>query len=133
MSLLPCQVDSLPLCHLATEATNSVTIQERNPSKGRGLLQAPHSPLANLQMTAFVGERIPVQPAVTRMVGGHVIQRNQMVPCSLKEPDSHVWMGRIPNLTELLLATRQWHPTPVPLPGKSHGQRSLVRCSPWGR
>ena len=28
---------------------------------------------------------------------------------------------------------RQWHPTPVLLPGKSHGQRSLVGCSPWGR
>ena len=28
---------------------------------------------------------------------------------------------------------RQWHPTPALLPGKSHGQRSLVGCSPWGR
>ena len=28
---------------------------------------------------------------------------------------------------------RQRHPTPVLLPGKSHGQRSLVGCSPWGR
>ena len=28
---------------------------------------------------------------------------------------------------------RQWHPTPVLLPGKSHGGRSLVGCSPWGR
>ena len=27
---------------------------------------------------------------------------------------------------------RQQHPTPVLLPGKSHGQRSLVGCSPWG-
>ena len=27
---------------------------------------------------------------------------------------------------------RQWHPTPVLLPGKFHGQRSLVGCSPWG-
>ena len=27
----------------------------------------------------------------------------------------------------------QWHPTPVLLPGKSHGRRSLVGCSPWGR
>ena len=27
---------------------------------------------------------------------------------------------------------RQWHPTPVLLPGKSHGQRSLVDCRPWG-
>ena len=28
---------------------------------------------------------------------------------------------------------RQWPPTPVLLPGKSHGQRSLVGCSSWGR
>ena len=28
---------------------------------------------------------------------------------------------------------RQWHPTPVLLPGKSHGWRSLEGCSPWGR
>ena len=31
------------------------------------------------------------------------------------------------------LRRRQWHPTPVLLPGKSHGRRSLVGCSPWGR
>ena len=27
---------------------------------------------------------------------------------------------------------RRWHPTPVLLPGKPHGQRSLVGCSQWG-
>ena len=27
---------------------------------------------------------------------------------------------------------RQWHPTPVLLPGKSCGRRSLVGCGPWG-
>ena len=27
---------------------------------------------------------------------------------------------------------KQWYPTPVLLPGKSHGWRSLVGCSPWG-
>ena len=31
------------------------------------------------------------------------------------------------------VSPRQWHPTPVLLPGKSHGQRSLVGCSPRGR
>ena len=36
--------------------------------------------------------------------------------------ESSIWQRR-----------RQWHPTPVLLPGKSHGQRSLVGCSPWGR
>ena len=29
-------------------------------------------------------------------------------------------------------SNRRWHPTPVLLPGKSHGRRSLVGCSPWG-
>ena len=28
---------------------------------------------------------------------------------------------------------RQWHPTPVLLPGESHGWRSLEGCSPWSR
>ena len=27
---------------------------------------------------------------------------------------------------------RQWQPTPVRLPGKFHGRRSLVGCSRWG-
>ena len=27
---------------------------------------------------------------------------------------------------------RQWHSTPILLPGNSHGRRSLVGCSPWG-
>ena len=35
-------------------------------------------------------------------------------------------------LPSLVYQRRQWHPTPVLLPGKSHGRRSLVGCSPWG-
>ena len=35
--------------------------------------------------------------------------------------------------SSILSWRRQWHPTPVLLPGKSHGWRSLVGCSPWGR
>ena len=29
--------------------------------------------------------------------------------------------------------SRKWQPTPESLPGKSHGHRNLVDCSPWGR
>ena len=39
--------------------------------------------------------------------------------------------GRV--LPPSLPGWRQWHPTPVLLPRKSHGRRSLVGCSPWGR
>ena len=34
---------------------------------------------------------------------------------------------------KLYYRRRQWHPTPVLLPGKSHGRRSVEGCSPWGR
>ena len=33
----------------------------------------------------------------------------------------------------LFLWRRQWQPTPVLLPGKSHGRRTLMGRSPWGR
>ena len=36
-------------------------------------------------------------------------------------------------LPKVITWRRQWHPTPVLLPGESHGWRSLVGCSPWGR
>ena len=36
-------------------------------------------------------------------------------------------------LYSIPLRRRQWQPTPVLLPGKSHGWRSLVGCSPRGR
>ena len=35
--------------------------------------------------------------------------------------------------SHVLAWRRQWHPTPILLPGKSHGWRSLVGCSPCGR
>ena len=34
------------------------------------------------------------------------------------------WVGKIP-------WSRKWQPTPVLLPGESHGQRSLAGCGPW--
>ena len=34
---------------------------------------------------------------------------------------------------EYIMRRRQWHPTPVLLPGESHGWRSLVSYSPRGR
>ena len=43
------------------------------------------------------------------------------------------WSGRLFVISKLGEQRRQWHPTPVLLPGKSHGWRSLVGYSPWGR
>ena len=43
-----------------------------------------------------------------------------------------IFLGQGLNLCLLHWRRRQWHPSPVLLPGKSHGRRSLVGCSPWG-
>ena len=43
----------------------------------------------------------------------------------------HLWISLITILA--LLLEKAMAPTPVLLPGKSHGRRSLVGCSPWGR
>ena len=42
-------------------------------------------------------------------------------------------LGLIFDRPEFKQRRRQWHPTPVLLPGKSHGWRSLVGCRLWGR
>ena len=45
----------------------------------------------------------------------------------VNENTSHEYLLNAANISR----RRQWHPTPVLLPGKSHGQRNLVGCSLW--
>ena len=45
---------------------------------------------------------------------------------AMQETGFNPWVGKIP-------WRRKWQSTPVLLPGKSHGQRSLVGYSPQGR
>ena len=51
----------------------------------------------------------------------------QMVKNCLKcgKPRFDSWIGKFP-------WRRAWQPTPVFLPGESHGQRNLVGYGPWG-
>ena len=61
--------------------------------------------------------------------------------CMENPVDREAWWATVHEITKsrTLLSNhtttrrRQWHPTLVLLPGKSHGWRSLVGCSPWGR
>ena len=61
---------------------------------------------ADTSLSEPPGKPSVISKATTKLYKEHVTQRNQR---------------------------SQWHPTPVLLPGKSHGWRSLVGCSPWGR
>ena len=51
------------------------------------------------------------------------------VPCATQ----WVLVGYLFYMMSCVYWRMQWQPTPVLLPGKSHGWKSLVGCGPWGR
>ena len=51
---------------------------------------------------------------------------NKRILLQCRRPGFNFWVGRFP-------WRREWKPTPVFLPGKFHGQKSLARYSPWCR
>ena len=51
--------------------------------------------------------------------------RGKETTCKFRRHGFSCWVGKIP-------WRREWQPTPVFLPGKSHEQRSLANYSPWG-
>ena len=53
-----------------------------------------------------------------------VAQRVKRLP-TMRETGFNPWVGKIS-------WRRKWQPTPVFLPGKFHGQGSLVGYCPWG-
>ena len=62
----------------------------------------------------------------------HSHQQCKRVPFS-PHPLQHLLLVDFLIAAILTSRRRRWHPTPVLLPGKSHGWRSLMGCSPWGR
>ena len=99
------------LCHLL-----SCTLQACKPWAGPAL-RPKKSPESVTEMSVVNGwESLPV-----------LKQGPEMVVWTL----GRTWQQALP-LARGGYGRRQWHPTPVLLPGKSHGWRSLVGCSPWG-
>ena len=49
-----------------------------------------------------------------------------------KESACKCWIHRFNPWVRKIPWRRKWQPTPIFLPGESHGQRSLVGYSPWG-
>ena len=54
---------------------------------------------------------------------GGAMEKNPLADIGDKERLFNLWVRKI--------GKRKWQPTPVCLPGKSHGQRSLAGYSPW--
>ena len=58
-------------------------------------------------------------------MGGSEVKNPPSDACHCRRHRFDSWVMKIP-------WRRKWQPTPVFLPGKSHGQRSLMGYSPWG-
>ena len=59
-------------------------------------------------------------------VKGHIFTAAVSLTSQCRRPGLDPWVGKIP-------WRRKWQPTPVFLPGESHGRRILVGYSSWGR
>ena len=71
---------------------------------------------------------------LSRVFSNTTVQKHRFFGAQLSSQSNfhiHTWSLLAPS--NHLFRRRQWHPTPVLLPGKSHGWRSLVGYSPWGR
>ena len=94
---------------------NSVTIWPKTP------LQNMQSLFANVLFESVVGILRQWKRFHSIVIHSHSIQLYLR------------WRPKLEKYSHLFAYLRQRHPTPVLSPGKSHGWRSLVGCSPWGR
>ena len=70
--------------------------------------------------------------SAARLQTTHLVQETLITSCHSHNP---IVLNFVPIFAYLSGAfwRRKWQPTPVLLPGESHGQRSLAGYSPWGR
>ena len=91
-------------------------------------LPTPHSNKQNIyRIVKFCSFYFFIHPFSKRhyYVSFSIAQMEKNLP-AMQRPWFDPWIGKI-------LWRREWLPTPIFLPGQSHGQRSLVGYSPWGR
>ena len=73
------------------------------------------------------------QPLNSIVTGATGYQASLLKYFVVVQSPCHVPLFAVLCTPNLNIRRRQWHPTPVLLPGKYHGWRSLVGYSPWGR
>ena len=69
----------------------------------------------------------PIQycKVISLQLNKFILKKKKESACQCRRCGFSLWVGKIP-------WRRKWQPTPGFLPGKSHRQRNLAGCSPWG-
>ena len=125
----------------------SSTLKDRPLELLRVCLRPPslpnvHSVPGNLTHSlSFIYHISPISQPKPKMISHFPSEKTQKafwpnwkrVPSGMRLKQPKFYFYQLMDFIIHIFWRRQWHPTPVLLPGKSHGQRSLVGCSPWGR
>ena len=122
--------------HSSTLAWKIPWAGEPGGLQSRGSLRVGHDWGTSLSLFTFLHWRRKWQPTPV-FFPGESQGWGSLVRCRLwgrTESDTTEQL-HFPHFTYFILYhwRRKWHPTPVLLPGKSHGLGSLVGCNPWGR
>ena len=120
------QADSLPLSHLGNPeisvlGAKGVFGRWAIAQKIEGAKQIRIELLSSPLNLPFCNNNNCVLPELASLVAQKVKRLSAM-----QETVFQPWVGKIP-------WRKKWQPTPVFLPGKSHGRRSLIGYCPWGR
>ena len=108
--------------------THSHALAQLTPPKGPPHPPTPSSP--QFQVEASLGSALAL-PTGLQPLPAPLLSLNLTAPLHLPSLPP-------PSLLPFVFPScppwrRRWHPTPILLPGKAHGQRNLVGCSPWSR
>ena len=108
------------VCLRSNREENEPQIWKRSMSERKGKLLLASYGEGNGTHSSALAWRIPwtEEPGGLQSMGSLRVRRD--------------WVTSL-SLFTFMHWRRQWQPTPVLLPGKSHGWWSLVGCSPWGR
>ena len=115
---------------LLTSAWSSVR-STAVPTRENSALSSLTGTLKSSQTPARQGELCPrvgvgTSPFLDERIELTFASDGKSICLQCRRPGFDPWVGKIP-------WRRKWQPTPVFLPGKSHGQKSLAHYSPWGR
>ena len=146
--------------HSSTLAWQIPWMEEPGGLQSVGLLRVGHDWATSLSLFPFMHWRRKWQPTPVFLPGEsqgwgarwaaiYGVSQSQTRLKRLSSSSSRTWLGDFPGGSvvkksacqgkrhrfnpwiEKILWRRKWQPTPVFLPGKSHGQSSLAGYSPW--
>ena len=117
------QVDCLPLSHQRSSSPRVLIVVLFSSTISQNILTIPTEKEGHWKVIRKTGSILnsssQFTPAFENLSGWRLVT-------SLRRPGFDPRVGKIS-------WRRKWQPTPVLLPGKSHGRRSLVGCRLWGR